>query len=58
MNVHAKRVQVCEMSLKVCNYQDTKKFLSTLVCITSCCDVQSGKPLNLCMLQEQLLNYI
>lgn len=31
------------------------KIFSIEVCITSCCDVQSGQLLNLCIVQDQLL---
>lgn len=55
MIVHAKLIQDLKKGFKfVMNREE--KFFSVLVCITSCCVVQSAKPLHLCMLQEQLLN--
>lgn len=44
-----------QKALKLCNCREQKVF-SIRECITSCCDVQSDKPLNLSALQEQLVN--
>lgn len=55
MNVHAKLIQDLEKSLTFVMNREEKCF-SVPVCTTSCCVVQSGKPLHLCILQEQLLN--
>lgn len=57
MNVHAKLIQDLEESLKLCNYQGTK-VLQYIGVYNHHMMSSVGKLLHLCMLQEQLLNYM